>query len=273
MMIHLGVYALGAADDQERTAVASHLLTCAECRAELARLEPLPGLLARVPESRWAAEPHAAPQPAAAASRAAARLDSPLAAASMNGHAVGGSGQAGRPPGPGAPARPGLVRRMWSRPWQAIAATAAAAAAAGVAGGIWLAQPEAATVAAPAITASGANPATHVRATVSLTGTSWGTSIRLTASGLPLNVPCRLIVHSRTGDTEVTGVWDAWSKGPITVPASAGWRPADIVSLQVATASRTLVTITTGRPGSYAPPASSAPAQSKAPPSNPGAGQ
>jgi hypothetical protein len=133
---------------------------------------------------------------------------------------------------------------------------------AGVAGGFWLAQPGPATVAAPAITASGANPATHVRATVSLTGTSWGTSIRLVASGLPLNVPCRLVVHSRSGGTEVTGVWDAWSKGPVNVPASAGWRLGDIASLQVATATKTLVTITTGRSATHAPPAS-----------NPGPGQ
>jgi hypothetical protein len=226
MTTHLGVYALGAADDQERAAVASHLVTCAECQGELERLEPLPALLAQVPESRWAADPHAAPQPAPAA------------------------------------ARQGLVRRFWARPWQAVAATATAAAAAGVAGGFWLAQPGPATVAAPAITASGANPATHVRATVSLTGTSWGTSIRLVASGLPLNVPCRLVVHSRSGGTEVTGVWDAWSKGPVTVPASAGWRLGDIASLQVATATKTLVTITTGRSSTHAPPAS-----------NPGPGQ
>jgi hypothetical protein len=148
------------------------------------------------------------------------------------------------------------MRRAWARPWQAIAAAAAAAAAAGVAGGFWLAQPGPAAVAAPAVTASGANPATHVRATVSLTATSWGTSIRLVATGLPLNVPCRLIVHSRSGGIEVTGVWDAWSKGPVDVPASAGWRPGDIASLQVATATKTLVTITTGQSANNAPPAS-----------------
>lgn len=218
MMMHLGVYALGAADDQEQAAVASHLETCADCRAELAGLEPLPGLLARVPESRWAASPHATP------------------------------------------ARRRPAHRMRTRSRQVIATTAAASAAAGAAGGFWLARPGPATVAAPAITATAANPATHVRATVSLTGTSWGTSIQLVADGLPLNVPCSLIVHSRSGGTEITGVWDAWSKGPITVPASAGWRPRDIASLQVATETRTLVTITTGR-------------SSAAPASNPGTGR
>jgi hypothetical protein len=136
----------------------------------------------------------------------------------------------------------------------------AAAAALGAAGGFWLAQPGASHPAAnsppAAITLSGANPATHVRVTVTLTGTSWGTSIRLLAWGLPLNQPCRLIVRSRTGGTEVTGAWDAWSAGPVSVPASAGWRPADISSLQVATTIRNLVTVTTGRPGAHVPPSS-----------------
>jgi len=56
-------------------------------------------------------------------------------------------------------------------------------------------------------------------------------------------VPCRLIPRSRVGATEVTGVWSAWRDGPITVPASAGLRPSDIASLQVATTAKTLVTI------------------------------
>jgi hypothetical protein len=133
--------------------------------------------------------------------------------------------------------------------WRAVLGVAAAAAVGGAAG-FWLAQPE--TSAPAAITLSNANPVTHVRVTAILTGTSWGTSIRLVAWGLPLNQPCRLIVHSRTGGTEVAGTWDAWSAGPINVPASAAWRPTDIASLAVATTSRNLVTITLGRPGAHA---------------------
>ena len=64
-------------------------------------------------------------------------------------------------------------------------------------------------------------------------------------------MPCRLIVRSRAGATEITGVWDAWRTGPVTVPASAGWLPSDIASLQVATTTRNLVTIT-GRPANVA---------------------
>jgi Putative zinc-finger len=250
MSVHLGVYALGAADAAERALVQTHLASCPACRAELARLEPLSGLLAQVPPSLLAAN---APP---------AQLPGPAAAATH-------SSPAGRPvPAGGSavarvPAGKGRIQRGRAMPWRALAATASAAAAVGAAGGFWLAQPGP-SPAPGAITLSGANPATHVRVTVTLTGTSWGTSIRLVARGLPLNVSCRLIIRSRTGATEVTGVWDAWSAGPVTVPASAGVRPADIASLRVATTSKNLVTVTVRR--------AAAPAPAKSHPTRPGPG-
>lgn len=229
--VRLGVYALGAADAQERVLVETHLATCPACRVELARLKPLPGLLARVPVNLL-------------------RAGSPPAG--LHGRAPGAritrTGTA-----------PGRKARAAAGRWRS-AVSAAAAAALGAAGGFWLAQPgtshQAADSPPAAITLSGANPVTHVRVTVTLTGTSWGTSIQLLAWGLPLNQPCRLIVRSRTGGTEVTGVWDAWRAGPVSVPASAGWRPADISSLQVATTSRNLVTVTAGQPGAHVRPSS-----------------
>lgn len=196
MTVHLGVYALGAADESERLLVEAHLADCPQCRAELAELAPLPGLLDRVP----------------------ARMLS------------------------GRRTRPG--RRAWR-----TAAAVTAAGAAGIAGGLWLAPGGGHHPASPALTLSAVNPATDVRATAALTATSWGTSIRLRVRGVPLNQPCRLIVRSRSGGTEVTGFWDAWARGPVTVPASAGWLPSDITSLQIATSSKTLVTITAPRPG------------------------
>jgi hypothetical protein len=195
MTVHLGVYALGAADDGERRLVEAHLPGCPQCRAELARLSPLPGLLARVP----------------------------------------------------AGVLPGLVRRNRPRAWRVVVAGAAAAAA-GIAAGFWLA-PGGSQPGTPTLTLSAANPATDVQATATLTATSWGTSIQLRIHGAPLNQPCRLIVRSRSGGTEVTGFWDAWATGPVTVPASAAWRPSDITALQIATTSRTLVTITANRAG------------------------
>ncbi|HYI18469.1 MAG TPA: zf-HC2 domain-containing protein [Solirubrobacteraceae bacterium] len=43
----LGAYALGALEPAEAAAVEAHLPGCPDCAAELARLEPLPGLVAR----------------------------------------------------------------------------------------------------------------------------------------------------------------------------------------------------------------------------------
>jgi hypothetical protein len=260
MSVHLGVYALGAADAAETTLVETHLAGCAACRAELARLEPLAGLLAHVPLSLVAADlpPAWLPGPAPVAAHPTSAAQSVPAGATAP---AGGAVPARKP----VPARePGVARvsagtgrmqRGRSRRFRALAATAAAAAAVGAAGGLWLARPGASPAPA-AITLSGANPATHVRVTVTLTGTSWGTSIRLVARGLPLNVPCRLIVASRTGRTEVTGVWNAWSAGPVTIPASAGLRPADIASLRVATSRRNLVTVTVRQAAAPAPAAS-----------------
>jgi hypothetical protein len=244
MMMSLGVYVLGAADAEESRRVQAHLPGCLACRAELALLTPLPGALARVPEDMLAAWRH---QDRAAGHRphgdAGQRLDrstvrppGPAAGQSPPVSSRGRSAPA-RSRGRSAPAR---SRGRSARTWRAAAIAASVAAAA--AGAFWLA-PRAANHRPATVTLSGANPARHVTATAALTATSWGTSIELRVDGLPLNVPCRLIVRSRAGATEVTGVWDAWRAGPITVPASAGWRPSDIASLQVATAARGLVTI------------------------------
>jgi len=131
---------------------------------------------------------------------------------------------------------PGRARKRW-------AAAAAACLAAGVGGGLWLSA--GAGSQAPALTLTGTNPATHVTATATLTATSWGSSIQLQVSGLPENVECRLVVRSLNGRSEVSGAWDAWQKGPVSIPASASWLPSDIASLQVTTSAESLVTMST----------------------------
>ena len=227
--LFLGVYVLGAANATERLVVETHLPDCAECRAELGRLAPLPGLLARLPAGLLAANGTAA------------------GAASVPAGGPAAPPVAGAHPGP-PPSRRGRARTGSVRPRWAVAMTAAAAAA-GLACGLVLAPATASppAPARPAMVLSGADRLTHVRATAALTATSWGTSIQLRASGIPQNVLCRLIVHSRSGATEVAGVWDAWRTGPVTIPASAGLRPSDIADLQVRTATRTLLTIPAGR--------------------------
>lgn len=136
------------------------------------------------------------------------------------------------------PRRP-LAHRGVRRSW---AAAAAAVVAAGVTGGLWLSSSTSGHQPG-LVTLTGTNPATHVSATATLTATSWGTSIQLQVRGAPENVECRLVIHSQDGRTEVSGAWDAWRHGPLSIPASASWSPSDIASLQVTTASKTMLTI------------------------------
>ena len=220
MMMSLGVYVLGAAGPEERQRLEAHLPTCPTCRAELTRLAPLPGLLAGIPESM----------------RDTAR--SP-------GRQTWSPGRQTRSPGRQA-RRPARVLRPGGTRLRAAGAAACLAAAA-VTAGFWLSSGSDGQHAA-ALTLAGANPATHVSATATLTATSWGTSIQLQVRGLPENVECRLVVRSRTGRTEVSGVWDAWADGPVSIPASASWLPSDIATLQVTTTIRNLVTISVVHP-------------------------
>src|SRR6266480_507795 len=75
--VSLGVYVLGAADTSERLRVEAHLPGCAACRSELARLAPLPGLLARVPPDLRPAAPDPAASSPAASSPAASSPAAP----------------------------------------------------------------------------------------------------------------------------------------------------------------------------------------------------
>jgi hypothetical protein len=230
MMTSLGVYVLGAAEPDERRKVEEHLPHCQSCRDELNRLAPIPGLLLMVP-------PEAAP-----------RLQS---------HATGhrsdpepGGGEPIRPAG-----RPRLSgRRLSGRRGSLAAVAASAAVAAAVITGTWAggSSPARHSGNTP-VTLSGVSPASHVQATARMLATSWGTSIRLTVRGVPLNVRCRLVVRSKAGGTETTGVWEAWREGPITVPASAAWRTSDIASLEVMAGARTLVTINASPPATAGP--------------------
>ena len=222
MMMSLGVYVLGAADAGERRRLEAHLPDCRDCERELRRLAPLPGLLAGAPVS--------VRDPAAAPVRQAVPVPQavPVRRAAPPRRATGRDG----------------IRLRWA------AAAAACVAAVGAGGGLWLSsgggrQPAGLTVA-------GADPATHVSATATLTPTEWGTSIQLRMRGLPENIECRLVIHSKNGRTEVSGVWDAWRPGPVSVPASASWLPSDIASLQVATVAGNLLTISASGPAAGA---------------------
>jgi hypothetical protein len=216
MMMSLGVYVLDAADTAERRRVEAHLPTCPACRAELSRLAPLPALLADIPETM----------------RDTARSPGRVA------------GSRPRP-------RSRSLPRAAAWPRWATTGVAACLAAAAVTSGFLLSAGSGGRGGA-AETLSGTNPAAHVVATAILTPTSWGTSIQLQVRGLPENVECRLVVRSRDGQAEVSGAWNDWQHGPVSIPASASWRPSDIASLQVRTTTGNVVTISASQPATQA---------------------
>jgi hypothetical protein len=131
-----------------------------------------------------------------------------------------------------------------------LAVAAAACLAAAVAGGVWLSSGSGSP--ATMLTFAGTDSATHVSATATVTATSWGSSIQLQVSGLPENVDCRLVVRSVSGRTEVSGAWDAWAKGPVSIPGSASWLPSDIASLELTTSAKRLVTMNASHPAAEA---------------------
>ena len=227
---------IGIADGQQRDAALRHAATCPDCRRLISELSSVVDDLLLLAPSH---EP-----PPGFAARTAASISPPTATAVPEGM---------RDTAPSPARRPWQQRRALARGGTRSrrAAAAACLAAASVGGGLWLSSgvggPQ-----AGAATLTGTNPATHVSATAILTPTSWGTSIQLQARGLPENVECRLVVRSRGGGTEVSAAWDAWQKGPVSIPASASWLPSDIASLQVTTSTRSLLTISVTHPAAEA---------------------
>jgi len=155
------------------------------------------------------------------------------------------------PPVPGRRAVPPGRAPARGRTRRHLAVAAAACLAAGVTGGVWLSSGSGERP-ATMVTFAGTDSATHVSATAMVTATSWGSSIQLQVSGLPENVECRLVVRSAAGQTEVSGVWDAWAKGPVSIPGSASWLPSDIASLEVTTSAKRLVTMSASHPAAEA---------------------
>lgn len=237
MAMHLGVYALDSADAREKRLIEAHLPRCAACRAELAHLAPMPRLLARLPAEMLpdlllGDLPPARVGPAPAQHRHATAWRTPdPSRRHFGGHRSAAHAH-----------RPVRARGV-------MGAAGLTATAAGLAGGFWLMSGTAEPAAPPADrTVSAADPATHVRATAALTGTTWGTSIQVVADGLPRNQVCWLVIRSRAGRSEVSAYWDEWSHGPVSVRASSPWKPSDISSVQVVAGAGILLTIAMGGP-------------------------
>lgn len=212
----LGAYVLGALDPAERTVVDEHLVTCVECREELAGLAGLPALLRRVPVSE------------------AQRL---------------ASGEADGDPLGEAPsdrmlrallARAAQARRV--RRWRSVVAAAAlvvlalgaGAGATVVVHGLSGSTPAAVKTLDSWQTVSGSGRVPGIGMTVRYAGTAWGTTMAVQVTGLQAGTACQFQVTDSAGHTRVLGRWRVgYGNGDTWYPVSASVATSSLRSFQV----------------------------------------
>jgi Putative zinc-finger len=220
----LGVYVLGAIDPAERALADAHLVTCRECRDELAGLAGLPALLARVnPDeiSRITSE------------------DTVRTAADD------------RPPGEliGTVLDLAAARRRRTR-WRFAAAAAAVVA---IAGGLFGGLSSITTTRTVAIPVSPGD--THwetVEATSAVTGASasvayshemWGDAFEVLVDHIPVGTTCQLwVVHPNGTRTQVAAWTTAGDEGNVWYAGSMPATAAPISSFQITADKKVLLT-------------------------------
>ena len=207
-------YVLGALEPEERHRYEEHLHECPTCSGGVRDLAGLPGLLARLPAERVAAQPQ----------------------------------DGGLDPEPPTSLLPGLVRqvrreRRWARLRVGLA-TAAAAASLAVGG----------TVAVQHVTSGGPPPrpgrtvdlqavGNHAgHGTVQLSSWSWGTTVRLTChwAYASSSEVYTLYVTDRAGEEFRVSSWRS-AQSDVTVPGGIDLPMDDVVAFQVKDGHQTVV--------------------------------
>ena len=223
--VSLGVYVLGAIDPAERTLVDNHLVTCRDCRDELAGLAGLPALLARVNPDEI--------------SRICA--DDTVRTATED-----------RPPGEliGTVLDLAEARRRRTR-WRFLAAAAAVVA---IAGGLFggLSSIGTRTVVVPFSQSSGnwetvhtAASVTGATAAVSYSQKSWGAAFEVLVDHIPVGTTCQLwVVHPDGTRTQVAAWTTAHDEGTVWYPGSMPSTAEPISSFQITANQKVLLTAT-----------------------------
>ena len=226
----LGVYVLGAIDPAERALVDVHLVTCRDCRDELAGLAGLPALLARVNPDE--------------VSRICA--DDTVRAGT---HA----GADDQPPDEliGTVLDLAEARRRRTR-WRFVAAAAAVAAIAGGLYGGLSSMTTTRTVAVP-VSSGGAHWET-VEATNSVTGASgsvayseetWGDAFAVLVDHIPTGTTCQLwVVHPDGTRTQVAAWTTAKDEGQVWYAGSMPKTAQPISSFEITANHKVLLTAT-----------------------------
>ena len=223
----LGVYVLGAIDPGERGLVDAHLVTCRDCRDELAGLAGLPALLARVnPDeiSRIRADDTVRP----------ASDDPPE---ELLGTVLGLA----------------EARRRRNR-WRYLSAAAAVAA---IAGGLFAGLSSANSTTVTKTFAAGfpngtaawdaadaTNGATGVTATVEYAHQLWGESFQVLVDHIPAGTTCQMwVIHPDGTRTEVAAWTTASDEGKVWYAGSMASTAGSIGTFQITSGNQVLLTV------------------------------
>jgi hypothetical protein len=224
--VSLGVYVLGAIDPAERTLVDNHLVTCRDCRDELAGLAGLPALLARVNPDEI--------------SRICA--DDTVRTATED-----------RPPGEliGTVLDLAEARRRRTR-WRSLAAAAAVVAIAGGLFGGLSNMGTTQTVAVP-VTAGGgtwetvhtASSVTGATASIAYSRQLWGNAFEVLVDRIPIGTTCQLwVVHPDGTRTQVAAWTTSRDEGKVWYAGSMPSTDKPISSFQITANHQVLLTAT-----------------------------
>jgi hypothetical protein len=225
----LGVYVLGAIDPAERALADAHLVTCADCRDELAGLAGLPALLARVnPDeiSRICADDTV---------RTVAVDDRP------SGELIGTVLDLAE------------ARRRRTR-WRFVAAAAAVVAiAGGLFGGVSSATSTTKTVVVNPFpggpgtweTAQATSKISGATATVAYTDELWGHTFEVLVDHIPFGTTCQLmVVHPDGTRTEAASWTTARDEGKVWYAGSMPSTAKPIESFEITANHKVLLTVT-----------------------------
>jgi anti-sigma-K factor RskA len=210
----LGAYVLGGLDAEDLASFQVHLRECAECRAELARLENVPALLDAlpVPDAVALTVGAASAAPAPAVAGAPASLLTKLAHRRRN------------------------VRRRWG----ALAGVAAAAClAVGLAAGPLLNRPP-----QPDATYS-VQSGGGLQFSIDMAKKTWGTELAVNGSSLPSDGTLSLWVRDSAGGEDRACAWTATPSGRVKVTGATPVQLASISSVELRDGTQQAVAVIT----------------------------
>jgi hypothetical protein len=222
------VYVLGAIDPAERSLVDAHLVTCRDCRDELAGLAGLPALLARVNPDE-------------------------ISRITSDDTVRANTGADDRPPGEliGTVLDLAAARRRRTR-WRFAAAAAAVAAIAGGLFGGLSSITTTRTVAIPVSpggthwdTVEATNPVTGASASVAYSHELWGDAFEVLVDRIPVGTTCALwVVHPDGTRTQVAAWTTASDEGNVWYSGSMPSTAQPISKFQITAGKKVLLTAT-----------------------------